>query len=95
MSHTGSLTSETFSTGGTEWCFEELLHGMVTVLRGTSIKCLCSSEEEMLGFCLFFVFCFFFWANQEGLMEEENGALKDRWGLNIWERQFLLRKGFS
>lgn len=71
MSHTGSLTLETFSAGGTEQYFEELLRGKETVVRGTSIKCINSSEEEMLGF---FVcsFVFLTWAKQEGLMEKEN-----------------------
>lgn len=71
MSHTGSLTLETFSAGGTEQYFEELLRRKETVERGTSIKCISSSKEEMLGF-LFGWFFFLTWANQEGLMEKEN-----------------------
>lgn len=67
MSHTGSLTSEIFNTRGTEWYFEELLHAVVTVRRGTSIKCVGSSEGEKN---------FFFQSgqitNQEALMEDEN-----------------------
>lgn len=64
-----------------------------TVVRGTSIKCISGSEEEMLGF-LFGWFFFLTWANQEGLMEKENWALKDRKDLTIWENNLFYAKSF-